>query len=374
MSRNNDYNNIIFVDTDSNSVLSELIGKYEGMTGRTLYPADPVRLFINWVASVIIQQRININEAARQNVPRFAEGEYLDSLAELFFNLHRQQGVAATVTMCFEISEAQDEDIVIESGTRVKANENIMFATDTEVTIAEGDTSVEVTATACEVGSSYNGFAVGQINKIVDPYPYCSKVHNISASGGGVDVEDDDSFYNRMRESLEGYSTAGAVGGYKYYAESADARIADVSVTSPTAGNVLIKVLLKDGKLPGNDVLTKVSNAVNADDVRPLTDNVTVAAASTCSYNIDLTYYIPSHSKKSVATIKEAVDEAIKQYISWQGEKMGRDINPSYLISLIVEAGAKRVIITAPTYTKVAIGTVALLGTKSVDYGGVEDE
>lgn len=374
MSRNSNYNDIVFVDTDSDKVLSELIGRYEEITGRTLYPADPVRLFINWAAAVIIQQRVNINEAARQNVPRYAQGEYLDSLSELFFNLQRKQGAAASVELRFEISAAQSENVVIEAGTRVKANDDIMFETDKAVTIAEGSTYAEVSATACEVGSSYNGFAAGQINKIVDPYPYCSRVSNTTVSGGGVDIEDDESFYKRMRESLEGYSTAGAIGGYKYYAESADARIADVSVTSPSSGNVLVKVLLKGGELPGSDVLNRVLAAVNADEVRPLTDKVTVAAADTHSYNINLTYYIASPNAESSAVIRAAVDEAVNNYVSWQSEKMGRDINPSYLISLVVGAGAKRVEVTEPLYTKMTAGTVALLEESSINYGGTEDE
>jgi phage-related baseplate assembly protein len=355
-------------------VLTELIARYDEMMGRTLYPADPIRLFINWVASVIIQQRVIINEAARQNVPRYAEGEYLDNLSELFFGVERIEGLAATVNMRFEISKAQEEEVVIEAGTRVKANDDIVFATDEALTITEGSTFAEVTATAVEVGTAYNGFEAGQINKIVDPYPYCSKVSNTTVSGGGVDIEDDDSFYNRMRESLEGKSTAGAIGGYKYYAESADARIADVAVSSPSAGNVLIKVLCTDGELPGEDVISKVYKAVNADDVRPLTDNVTVSAADTYDYSIDMTYYISSPNADSVNVVKEAVDKAVESYIKWQSGKMGRDINPSYLINLVMEAGAKRVMVNEPTYHKLPVGTVAVLNDKAVTYGGIEDE
>ena len=372
--RNSTYGEVSFLDTDADTVLTELISAYEELTGRTLYPADPVRLFINWVANVIIQQRVCINEAARQNVPRYAEGEYLDSLGELFYNVRRQQGVPATVMMQMNISAVQDDDVTIEAGTRVKAGENIMFATNETAVIKAGETSVTVIATATEAGAAHNGYTPGQINKIVDPYPYYSSVENITTSSGGVDTEDDDSLYNRMRESLEGYSTAGAKGGYKYFAESADERIADVSVTSPSAGNVSIKVLLDGGELPEEDVINKVLSAVNADDVRPLTDKVTVSAASTQSYNIDLEYYIGKPNADSTEVIKNAVNNAITEYINWQSAKMGRDINPSKLINLVMQAGAKRVVVTAPTYAVVPEGTVAKLGTQDVSYGGLEDE
>ena len=77
---NNKYPEIKFVDTDTETLVNKLITSYEKITGRTLYPADPARLFILWIADVIIQEREIINESAKQNVPRYAEGEYLDSL------------------------------------------------------------------------------------------------------------------------------------------------------------------------------------------------------------------------------------------------------------------------------------------------------
>ena len=41
-----------FVDTNTEALVNKLIAGYEEITGRTLYPADPVRAFILWLASV----------------------------------------------------------------------------------------------------------------------------------------------------------------------------------------------------------------------------------------------------------------------------------------------------------------------------------
>lgn len=81
---NRSYPDISFVETDTEAIVNALIQSYEKFTGRTLYPADPARLFILWVADIIVQERVNIDFSAKQNIPRYAEGEYLDSLAELF--------------------------------------------------------------------------------------------------------------------------------------------------------------------------------------------------------------------------------------------------------------------------------------------------
>ena len=90
------YPDIEFVETDTETIESNLIALYENMVqqvpGREhykVYPASPERLFISWVANIIVQQRVIINETAKKNVPRYADGEYLDSLAELFKDLER---------------------------------------------------------------------------------------------------------------------------------------------------------------------------------------------------------------------------------------------------------------------------------------------
>ena len=40
------YPTISFVDTDTERLVNSMISAYEVLTNRTLYPADPVRLFI----------------------------------------------------------------------------------------------------------------------------------------------------------------------------------------------------------------------------------------------------------------------------------------------------------------------------------------
>ena len=53
---------------------------------------------------------------------------------------------------------------------------------------------------------------------------------------------------------------------------------------------------------------------------------------------------------------------------------MGRDINPSYFNAMLMESGIKRVEITAPVFTQIPKGSVAVVKEESVTFGGVEDE
>ena len=104
--QNRGYPEISFVNTDTDTLVNALVKSYEKFTGRTLYPADPVQKFILWIADIIIQERILIDESAKQNVPRYAQGVYLDSLAEIFKDAYRLQPQAAATTFRFYLSTA----------------------------------------------------------------------------------------------------------------------------------------------------------------------------------------------------------------------------------------------------------------------------
>jgi phage-related baseplate assembly protein len=49
------------------------------------------------------------------------------------------------------------------------------------------------------------------------------------------------------QQAFEGLSVAGPVGAYEYHGRSADGRVADVSVESPSPACVTITVLSREG-------------------------------------------------------------------------------------------------------------------------------
>lgn len=120
--------------------------------------------------------------------------------------------------------------------------------------------------------------------------------------------------------------------------------------------------------------MDKVEEYLEDNDVRPLTDYVVIHAPTTQTYNVNITYYISRSDSSAVASIQAAVENAVEQYNDWQTGKLGRDINPSYLIQKVMEAGAKRVEVTAPTRTVVTSTALASVGTVNISYGGLEDD
>ena len=383
MSRNSEYQ---FVDTDTDALVESLVSAYETITGHAAAPASPERLFISWVANIIVQERVLNNYTGNQNIPSRAEGANLDALAELYKTTVRPAAKAATTTVRFYISAAQATAVLIEAGTRVTdVSSTLIWETVEDAYVAIGDTYVDVQVKCQTVGLIGNDYAIGQINTLVDLYDYCDHCTNTTVSEGGADEATDEEFYELMKASMDGFSCAGAKGGYIYFAKQVSTEVQDVVVNSPVDGEVNIYVLKSDGSIAGSEMKAAVLAACNADDARPLTDLVSVEDPEVVSYSINLTYYVPSDAD-SAAEVEAAVEAAITKYKLWQAGKLGRDINPSYLIGLIMQAGAKRVVLNSPSFTVLRDGytfddeeesvpqVATNAPTTTVVNGGPEDE
>lgn len=363
---------ITFAEKSPQKIESSIITTYEGLSGKTLYPGDPIRLFLEAVAAIIIQQRVLIDYSAKQNMLAYAVGNSLDHIGVLV-GTDRLQAVAATTTVKFTLSAPQSGSVTIPSGTRVTPSQTVLFATTRDVTILAGATTVDVSMTCTETGTSGNGFTIGQINKLVDPLPWIATVVNITTSNGGSDTETDDAYRERIQQAPEHFSTAGPEGAYQYWAKTASQLITDVAVWSPSAGVVEIRPLLADGVIPTQEILDDVLATCSDKTVRPLTDHVTVLAPTIVDYDVSVSYWIDRANQTSSTSIQTAVAQAVSDYVTWQKAKLARDINPSELTARMVQAGAKRVQITTPIYTALTQTQVAIAGVVSVNYGGLED-
>lgn len=369
------YPEVSFCETDVQKITNALITGYELITGRTLYPADPVRIFILWVVDIISQEREIINYSARMNIPRYAICDFLDALAEIFYNVERLEAEPATTNLRFELSKMLDDDYIIPGKIQVTPDGTTIFQTEKELKFDAGETSVEVPAMCLTSGIIGNGFLPGQINKLVDEeFLYFKTVSNTTISAGGTDMENDIDFYNRMRESVEGYSTAGPEGGYIYHGKTASSAISDIMPDSPSPGVADIRVMLHNGELPGEEIIQKVKEKLSANDIRPMCDFVQVSAPDTVQFDIDITYYIPEQKDAGTDEIIQNVETAVQNYIIWQTEKMGRDINPSQLYSLLMQTGVKRIEIREPHFVKIDKKQIGILhGEPNVINGGLED-
>ena len=378
MSRNTDYE---FFPADEDALVAELVADYEQRTGVSVQPASLDKLLIQWVAHALQIERVRANYIGNQNLPSRAEGENLDELAQLFGELERPDAQPAVSTERFYISAEQETAILVPQGTRVTdVSGGLVWETTEDAYIAIGETSVDVPIRCQTPGAVGNGYAPGQISTAIDLIDYFDRCENVTSSDAGADAATDDEYSELMRESQDAASTAGPQGGYEYIAKQVSTEIADVVANSPGAGKVALYLLMSDGTPAQEEIKNAAAEACSAETKRPLTDSVSVGDPETVEYDVSVRYYIPSDSSLSSAAIEEAVSTAVQEYIAWQSAKLGRDINPSKLVALLMQTGVKRVEVSSPAYRALRDGRdnlvpqIARLKEKTITNGGFEDE
>lgn len=367
---------IQFLETSASVIEREIIETYEQITGRTLAPGDPVRLFLLSLAAVIIQLCNANDDAMKQNLLSYARGLFIDHIGALM-GVQRHPPSFASTTIRFTLSAAQASGLIVPVGTQVAAGQRI-FATREVLVIPVGITTGDVSADALVAGPEMNGIAVGRIKTIVNPIPFVQGAENITETSGGAPVEDDESLVERIRNAPESFSTAGAEDAYVYWTYTASPAIADVVIDVPQGGYVDVYVLLQGGVVPGptDPILALVYDTLSPKKVRPVGDFVTIKPPEIVPFTLTLRYWIRARDLPRVGQIDDDVRAAVADYIAWQTHKIGRDIVPDELSCRTMGAGAKRVVIDSPAFQPVTAIQVAQIDPNDVVivYEGAEDD
>lgn len=372
---------ISFIDNRSvDDVRAEMVADYEKFmleaTGGEvkLNRASPHRMELYAAAAQIYQAMQYIDRAGKQNLLKYSYSDWLDNVV-LLKGVTRMPATAAATTVRFTLSAVRITTTGIPQGTRVAGPDNIYFYTTEYAEIPAGEMSAEVQALCTDTGAAGNGFGPGELSTIVDPIPYVASVENITMTEGGTDVESDEELAERAHLAPSSYSTAGPEGAYEYWVKTYNAAIGDVKITSDQkAGTVDIYFLMDDGSAPGMEMVTGLLEYLRTGDMRPMDDLVNASAPVEIPYAIEFKYWINRYDSAQAMTIQAAVEAAVASYVTWQ-RKIGRDINPSRLVQLVMAAGAKRVEVTSPKFVKVAPAVVGgLTGAPVIGYGGLEDD
>lgn len=361
-------------------VKTSMVADYEAYmteaTGKpyTLPRVSRDRFKLYATAAQIYQAMKYVDIKGKMDTVKYSVGDFLDLLGAFRCGATRNQAAAAVTTIRFTLSAARASVTAIPQGTRIAAGQ-LFFATSVYAEIPAGDMTADIPATCMTAGETGNGLAPGELKTLVDPVPYVQSVENTSTSSGGADSESDESFAARIFIAPGKYSTAGSRNGYEYHVQDYSSAIGGVHVSSDqAAGTVDIVFVMADGSLPSAEMISAMSQHMSAETLRPMNDLVTVRAPAEVKYTVSLTYYINQSDNNRAAAIQQAVSAAVDSYIAWQ-RKIGRDINPSKLLALVMGAGAKRAQITAPIFTAIPADSIAAIdGTASITYGGLEDD
>ena len=158
--------------------------------------------------------------------------------------------------------------------------------------------------------------------------------------------ESDESLRRRIQLAPEALSTAGPEGAYAFHTLTVDPSIRDVAVIKGAPGHVYVIPLVHGGNgVPSDELLDRIRDRLSEEDIRPLTDIVTVIGPEVVEYSVEVQLSIASGPDP--AAVKAAAEEAINKYCSSR-HLVGRVVARSGLLGAAHVPGVEKAILISP--------------------------
>ena len=166
------------------------------------------------------------------------------------------------------------------------------------------------------------------------------------------DGEEDERFRKRIKARIVGSSTGGSKEHYRFQALSADSRVKDALVESKVPGKVQISIVSTQLSTTGialEELLEIVKKQVTRDDIRVLTDTVTVIGCNITEIDI--------HSRMSISPVISK-EEIKKQFIKKfeANRRLGWNVTRSWIIANLFVEGVENVELIEPKEDIVILG------------------
>jgi phage-related baseplate assembly protein len=186
--------------------------------------------------------------------------------------------------------------------------------------------------------------------------------------------ESDERLRTRTQLALEGFTTAGSQGSYVFWGLSASGQVKDIDVYSPEPGYVTVTVLSteSDDGIPSQSLMDTVFAALNAEEVRPLADRVTVQAPTQAHhYTVDAVLWFYDGPDPEV--VKNLAIEKITEYTNTH-HLLGHDIPISGIHAMLHQQGVQRVELRQPTESLIVANTeTAVCDSIIISIGGLDE-
>lgn len=315
-------------------------------------PGDDVHLMAEAHADELLRVGAKTNRTVRALFLLTAEAEDLDARAAEV-GVTRLEGTQPTAPVTFTLTTVQAANVIVPAGTELTDGDGAVGRVTANITIPSGQTTGAGTLEL----DAYVVASDIKTEKIVSPLPFVATATQTGAFGGGAEVESDESLRTRAVDAWEKASTAGAVESYIYHARTADSRVTAVAVQSPNPCEIDVVYYSPDADAA---MQSRIEAALNADTVRPLTDQVSVRQAVAIALPVTATLYIENLADSG--TVVAAAGAALTNGMAAMS-KLGRDVPLSKISSLLHVDGVVTVAITEPIGNTVAAwDEIAVLG------------
>lgn len=324
-----------YLTYDPQAIWEEMMVNYVNAGGDILYPGDEKEMLLRSVQEDIVQVFAGVDNALRMQTLRYAVGDYLDVIGEQR-GCERITASAATTTVTITTNATGEED-TLTAGSSMTCDGEMFYQLVNDVALTGYQTSITAEVTADRTGSAGNGLTAGTEMSLVITNPGVNRIVVAADASGGNERETDDAYRERIR--LHGLTsvTTGPALQYEEVAKGVSSDILDAKAISPGAGRVNVYLILSSDT-GSAAIIQDVTEALSSDDVRPLTDNVTVLLADDVEYTLN----VQCQSDGSSSTVS-AMADAVTAYQAWQDGNIGIAFNPDRLMAALYQAGATRV-------------------------------
>ena len=302
--------------------------------------SDDIMTMIEADAYVEQLLRTRINNAVKAQLLLFAKGSDLDHLGATRYGVLRLEGAKPYADFTFKLSTPLSYDINLPKNMQLSDGNGTYALLMNDVLIVSGET----TANGSVELQLYVESSDVKTDVITTPLPYVVTATQNAPFANGADIEDDERFRERIWLSRESKSTAGSILTYKYYASTSDVRIVDVQVITDTAGVVKIYLLSVDG-VADSVMISRVSAALNVENIRPLTDDVQVNSATIIAATIEANIVLYDMTYES--SVRELIESRIKENTLI----FGKSLTLSKIYGLLESEMVKDITLVKPTAT-----------------------
>ena len=281
-----------------------------------------------------------IVEAIKNLFPRWAEGHMLDYHGENR-GLARKEAAKARgeVTFTGTAGHVVPVGTILTTSGEDEDDETVMFITLEEAKLNDDGIAV-VAVEAVDAGSSGN-VAAGRINRLDMSDSEVLSIANHSATTDGTDIEDDDSYRERLIEydKTQGESFVGSYADYKRWALSVSG-VGGASVLQATDDTGLVRIIITDmdGNPATDELCQDVYNYIMSPDnpserLAPI--NAIVSVSSSIAMKVTISATIETDGVRTIESIKDDFLNKLKEYYPVAIEEL--EIKYSKIGALLIE-------------------------------------
>lgn len=324
-----------YLTYDPDEIWQVMVTNYVEAGGTSLNPGDEKYMLLRSVQQDIVQIFAGVDNALRMATLRYAVGDYLDIIGDQ----RGCQRIAATAAMATVTitTNATGKSEILPAGTAMTADGTVFYLLVEDFALTGYVQTMTVDVIADRVGSAGNGLLAGREMGLAITNGGVNSIIVATDASGGNEEEDDETYRARIREYGLASVSTGPEQQYEAVAKAVSSEILDAKALNMGAGNVGVYLLIASDT-GAAAIMQSVLDALSAEDVRPLTDNVSVYRAADVAYTLNVRYV----SDNSSAT-RSAIAAAVSDYQAWQDQVIGRAFNPDRLMAAIYQAGATRV-------------------------------